>query len=336
MSQPPPDPAADAAHTSVTSTATQFALDVRDLHVRYGDVTAVAGLDLTAPLRAITAIVGRNGQGKTTTVEVCEGLRTPDSGVVRVLGRDPVTQAAELRPRVGVMLQDGGIPTMARPREFLRTLAAMYSHPRDVDELLAWLGIADTRTPYRRLSGGEQQRVKLAAALVGRPELVFLDEPSTGLDPAARRGMWELLDALRRDGVTVVLTTHQMVEAETLADHIVLIEAGRTVAAGSLQDLVGSGHEVLSFSGPLHLPLSALAGVLPESATISENSPGRYLVTGVVTPQVIATVTAWCAQHGVTARDLRVGRRSLEDVFLELSHGSSAESTINPDQPPNS
>ena len=301
--------------------STQRALDVRDLRVSYGSVVAVDGLNLTAPISAITAIVGRNGQGKTTTVEVCEGLRRADSGVVRVLGRDPVAEAALLRPRVGVMLQDGGIPSMARPREFLRTLAAMYAHPRDVDELLGWLGISNSRAPYRRLSGGEQQRVKLAAALVGRPELVFLDEPSTGLDPAARRGMWELLDALRRDGVSVVLTTHQMVEAETLADHIVLIEAGRAIAAGSLADLVGSGHEVLSFSGPLHLSLSALSGVLPDEATITETAPGRYVVTGAVTPQVIATVTAWCAQHGVTPRDLTVGRRTLEDVFLDLSGG---------------
>jgi ABC-2 type transport system ATP-binding protein len=218
------------------------------------------------------------------------------------------------------MLQDGGIPTMARPAEYLATLAKFYAHPRAVAELLDWLGLADAaRTPYRRLSGGEAQRVKLAAALIGRPELVFLDEPSTGLDPAARRGMWELIAALRRDGVSVVLTTHQMGEAETLADHIVVIEAGKAIAAGTLAELVGETDDVLTFNGPMHLDLATLGGVLAPAATVDEPSPGRYRVTGDVTPQTIATVTAWCAQHGVTPRELHVGRRSLEDLFIDLA-----------------
>ena len=298
-----------------------------DLRVSYGEVTAVDGLTMTAPLGKITAIVGRNGGGKTTTVEVCEGIRRPDFGSVRVLGLDPAQQQAELRPRVGVMLQDGGIPTMARPGEYLSTLAKFYAHPRSPAELLGWLDLEQAaKRPFRRLSGGEQQRVKLAAALIGRPELVFLDEPSTGLDPSARRGMWELLAALRRDGVSVVLTTHQMGEAETLSDHIVVVESGRALAAGSLDELVGGSEDVLSFNGPMHLDLANLAGVLRPTAVVSEPSPGRYRVTGEVTPQTIATVTAWCAQHGVTPRDLHVGRRSLEDLFIDLADSEDASS----------
>ena len=294
------------------------AVAVVDLRVSYGTVRAVDGLTMTAPAGAVTAVVGRNGQGKTTTIEVCEGLRRADFGSVRVLGEEP--RSTTLRPRVGVMLQDGGIPTMARPAEYLSTLAKFYAHPRAVPELLDWLGLTDAaRTPYRRLSGGEAQRVKLAAALIGRPELVFLDEPSTGLDPAARRGMWELIAALRRDGVSVVLTTHQMAEAETLADHIVVIEAGKAIAAGTLAELVGETDDVLTFNGPMHLDLATLGGVLAPSATVDEPSPGRYRVTGNVTPQTIATVTAWCAQHGVTPRELHVGRRSLEDLFIDLA-----------------
>ncbi len=291
----------------------------------YGDVRAVDGLTMTAARAEITAVVGRNGQGKTTTVEVCEGVRRPDFGSVRVLGLDPIDNGSELRARVGVMLQDGGIPTMARAGEYLSTLARFYAHPRQPGELLEWLGLTSVATrPYRRLSGGEQQRVKLAAALIGRPELVFLDEPSTGLDPAARRGMWELLAALRRDGVSVVLTTHHMNEAETLADHIVVVEAGRVLAAGTLDELVGGTEDVLSFNGPMHLDLANLSGVLTPSALVNEPSPGRYRVTGEVTPQTIATVTAWCAQHGVTPRDLHVGRRSLEDLFIDLADSEEA------------
>lgn len=297
----------------------EAAVEVDDLHVSYGDVRAVAGLSMTAPRGALTAVVGPNGGGKTTTVEVCEGLRAADSGSVRVLGLAPHNPA--LRTRVGAMLQDGGIPTMAKPLPYLRTLAALYANPQNPAMLLEWLGLAGNSTPFRRLSGGEQQRVKLAAALVGRPELVFLDEPSTGLDPSARHGMWELLAALIRDGVTVVLTTHQLAEAEALADHVVVVDRGRTVAAGTVTELVGPGSDVMSFGGPLHLDLATLAAVLPSGVQIKEVSPGQYRVAGEVSPQTIASVTAWCAQHGVAPRDLAVGRPTLEDAFLRLTGG---------------
>lgn len=301
------------------------AVDIRGLCVRYGDVEALRGLNLQAPQGAITAFLGRNGAGKTTAMETCVGLRRADQGHVRVLGLDPATNAADLHPCVGVMLQDGGIPTMARPQQFLSALGRLYQNPRPADELLEWLGLSNPNKPYRRLSGGEQQRVKLAAALIGRPELVFLDEPSTGLDPVGRNAMWELLDSLRRDGVTVVLTTHAMSEAEALADHVVIVDHGVTVASGSLQSLVGTSGDVLTFSGPLHLDLGTLSDVLPDGTKATESSPGNYRIAGSVSPQVIASVTAWCAQHGVTPRHLRVGQRSLEDVFMELT-GSAQDS----------
>lgn len=295
------------------------AVEITDLHVAYGTVQAVAGLTMTAPLGAITAVVGRNGQGKTTSLEVCEGLRSADSGQVRVLGLDPQADAVRLRPRVGVMLQDGGVPTAVKPRAVLSALAGLYAHPRDPAELLDWLGLVNANRQYRRLSGGEQQRVKLAAALIGRPELVFLDEPSTGLDPESRRGMWALIDALRRDGVTVVLTTHQMAEAEALADHVVVIDRGRAVAQGSLSALLGVDSDVLTFRGPIGMDQDVLLSAVEVGTTITQTSPGHYRITGTVTPQLIAAATTWCSGHGGTPAELTVGRRSLEDVFFELT-----------------
>lgn len=291
--------------------------------MRYGSVVAVDGVSFEAPTGAITAILGRNGQGKTSTVEACVGIRARSGGDISTLGCDPQTQATQLHPRVGVMLQDGGIPATARPQAYLQTLAAFYANPQPVPELLDRLGLAKLNRPFKRLSGGEQQRVKLAAALVGRPELVFLDEPSSGLDPSARIGMWELIDSLRRDGVSVVLTTHHLDEAETLADHVVILEGGHVAAEGSLAQLLGE-QEVLRFSGPLHLDVDALTQVMPQGYNITEVSPGKYRVVGNISPQIIATVTTWCAQHGVAPQDLHTGRDSLESIFLSLTQGRTS------------
>ena len=171
--------------------STGLAVEITSLVKRYGRVTAVNGLSLRAGRAAVTAILGPNGAGKTTTIEICEGYRRPDDGVVRVLGLDPDRDARQLRPRVGVMLQSGGIPLAARPAEYLRVVAAFYAHPLDPAMLLDRLGLGGTlRTPFRRLSGGQQQRLALAAAVIGRPELVFLDEPTAGLDPQARLATW--------------------------------------------------------------------------------------------------------------------------------------------------
>lgn len=201
-------------------------VQVRGLVKRYGSKTAVDGLDLDVRAGTVTAVLGPNGAGKTTTVETCEGYRRPDGGTVRVLGLDPIADAAALRPRIGVMLQSGGVYSGARADEMLRHMAKLHAHPLDVDALIERLGLGSCgRTTYRRLSGGQQQRLALAMAVVGRPELVFLDEPTAGLDPQARRATWDLVRELRADGVTVVLTTHFMQEAEELADDVAIVDA---------------------------------------------------------------------------------------------------------------
>ncbi|WP_241248872.1 ABC transporter ATP-binding protein [Rhodococcus sp. X156] len=307
--------------TSASSAPPAAAVQLRDVVKSFGPTTAVAGLSLEVQPAQVLALLGPNGAGKTTTVEMCEGFSAPDSGTVRVLGLDPVGQSDELRPRIGVMLQGGGAYPGAKAGEMLRLIAAYSDRPHDPDWLLRTLGLTDAvRTPYRRLSGGQQQRLALACALVNRPELVFLDEPTAGLDAQARLLVWDLVDGLRRDGVSVVLTTHLIDEAEELADHVAIVDAGRMVAEGTPAELTTVGAEQqLRFSAPSRLDVELLALALPEGYITSEPQPGRYLVEGEITPQVLATVTSWCARMDVLATDLQVARRSLEDVFLELT-----------------
>ncbi|MGW4381988.1 ABC transporter ATP-binding protein [Kitasatospora sp. NPDC004531] len=295
------------------------AVEVTALVKRYGDKTAVDGLDLAVARGAVTAVLGPNGAGKTTTIETCEGYRRPDAGTVRVLGLDPVAQAAQLRPRIGVMLQSGGVYAGARALEMLRHTAKLYANPLPVDPLAERLGLDSCgRTPYRRLSGGQQQRLALAMAVVGRPELVFLDEPTAGLDPQARRATWDLVAELRAAGVTVVLTTHQMDEAEQLADHVAIIDRGRVVAHGTPDGLRGADAQ-LRFEGPAGLDLAGLRKVLPDAAAVTEPAPGSYRVEAALDAALLAAVTGWCAEAGVMPDKLAVQRRSLEDVFLDLT-----------------
>jgi len=288
---------------------------------QYGSTTAVSELDLEVHTAEVFALLGPNGAGKTTTVEMCEGFVRPDAGTIEVLGLDPVADNGRLRERIGVMLQGGGGYPAARAGEMLNLVASYADNPLDPQWLLSTLGLTDAaRTTYRRLSGGQQQRLALACALVGRPELVFLDEPTAGMDAQARILVWELIDALRRDGVTVVLTTHQLKEAEELADRLVIIDRGVTVAAGTPAELTRSGaKDQLRFSAPPRLDLALLVSALPEDYQVSESAPGEYLVGGAVDPQVLATVTGWAAQIDVLATNVRVEQRSLEDVFLELT-----------------
>ena len=294
---------------------------LRGVSKRYGSTLAVADLDLDVQRAEVLALLGPNGAGKTTTVEMCEGFVRPDSGTIEVLGLDPVIDNAKVRERIGVMLQGGGGYPAARAGEMLDLVAAYAAKPLDPAWLLNTLGLTDAaRTTYRRLSGGQQQRLALACAIVGRPELVFLDEPTAGMDAHARLVVWELIDALRRDGVTVVLTTHQLKEAEELADRIVIIDRGSPVAAGTPAELMRSGAEdELRFTAPRKLDLSLLMSALPEGYRATEQSPGDYLVEGKIDPQVLATVTAWCARLNILATDMRVEQRSLEDVFLDLT-----------------
>jgi ABC-2 type transport system ATP-binding protein len=294
---------------------------LRGVTKRYGSTTAVDGLDLEVHEAEVLALLGPNGAGKTTTFGMCEGFIKPDSGSIEILGLDPVADNGRLRERMGVMLQGGGGYPAARAGEMLDLVAAYSANPLEPKWLMETLGLTEAaKTTYRRLSGGQQQRLALACAVVGRPELVFLDEPTAGMDAHARIVVWDLIDGLRRDGVTVVLTTHQLTEAEQLADHLVIIDHGVAVATGTPAELMGRGAEnQLRFSAPPKLDLSLLVSALPENYASSEVGPGEYLVEGEIDPQVLATVTAWCARINVLATDMRVEQRSLEDVFLDIT-----------------
>ncbi|MEV4142667.1 ABC transporter ATP-binding protein [Amycolatopsis sp. NPDC049691] len=298
------------------------AVEITGLVKSYGSTRAVDGLDLRMERGSLLALLGPNGAGKTTTVEVCEGFLKPDAGSVRVLGLDPVRESAQLRPRVGIMPQGGGAYPGVRADEMLNLVASCAASPLDPAWLLEVLGLASVRrTPFKRLSGGQQQRLSLACALVGRPELVFLDEPTAGMDPQARRLVWDLLSALRRDGVSVLLTTHLMEEAEALADTVVIVDHGKVVVSGAPQSLTvdESGTAGLRFKARTRLDTALLTAALPAGYAVRESAPGTYVVAGSVDPQVVSTVTAWCAQQGVLPEELQVGRRTLEEVFLELT-----------------
>jgi len=299
----------------------QSAVEITGMVKRYGSLTAIDRLTLVARHGEVTAILGPNGAGKTTTIEVCEGYRNADAGTVRVLGLDPARDGAALRPRIGVMLQSGGIPPTVPAGEYLRLLSRFYANPHDPAWLLDLVGLAaSARTPYKRLSGGQQQRLSLAAAVIGRPELVFLDEPTAGMDPQARHATWDLISSLRADGVSVILTTHFMEEAERLSDHVVIIDAGHTVADGTLEELTGSAGQ-LRFRAEPGLDTDSLLTALPPDSAAKESPAGHYLIEvhGSVEPGLLAAVTAWCAERGVLPSSLRIESRTLEDVFLELT-----------------
>jgi ABC-2 type transport system ATP-binding protein len=297
-------------------------IEVDDLVVRYGPLTAVDRITFAADRGQVVALLGPNGAGKTSTIECCEGYRRPDGGTVRVLGLDPIADAARLRPRIGVMLQSGGIYQSVRAMEMLRHVAGLYANPLDVDELADRLGLGSCgRTTFRRLSGGQQQRLSLALAVVGRPELVFLDEPTAGLDVQARHATWELIEQLRADGVTIVLTTHLLDEAERLADKVAIIDQGRVVAYDSPQRLADDSREQdsIRFEAPAGLDLTALSIAVAPGAKAAEPTAGSYHVTGEITPDTLAATTAWCASLGLMPRNLQIEQRSLEDVFLDLT-----------------
>ncbi|MGN6575841.1 MAG: ABC transporter ATP-binding protein [Nocardioides sp.] len=300
------------------------AVVVEDLRMAYGDKVAVDGLSFTVERGTITAVLGPNGAGKTTTLETCEGYRSPQSGQVRVLDLDPRTQRRELLPRIGVMLQSGGAWSGVHAVEMLRHIAALHAHPLPVDMLVDRLGLGSCgRTPYRRLSGGQQQRLALAMAVVGRPELVFVDEPTAGMDPQARRTTWELMEELRADGVTTVLTTHYMDEAERLADQVHVIDHGRLIASGTPSALTRTGGAstirlVVTEPFPPDAPASLQQALGPDTDVRALNAQS-LLITGPADASTLATVSAWCERHGVLPESLSLGQRTLEDVFLQLT-----------------
>ncbi|MBO1269033.1 ABC transporter ATP-binding protein [Arthrobacter cavernae] len=285
----------------------------------------VGGLSLVAERGQITALLGANGAGKTTTLECAQGLQRRTGGSISLLGEDPDTAGASLRARVGVMLQDGGLPPSARPIPLLRHIAGMYRNPMSVDLLVERLGIAQfRRTNIRRLSGGQKQRLALAAALVGNPEILFLDEPSAGLDPQSRQIVFELIAELRDSGMGIVLTTHLMDDAQRLADYVYIIDGGHNVAEGTVAELLSSDHSAgeevtertLFFDAPAGLDFSTVLGA---GLAVSESRAGSYAVTGALTPADLAALTAWWAARDIMPASLRLEARSLEDVFLDIS-----------------
>lgn len=298
---------------------TESALEVSDLVKRYGTHTAVDGVSLRVPRGELLALLGPNGAGKTSIIEICEGYRQVDGGSVRVLGYEPGDPA--VRPRVGVMLQEGvGGYTGARAIELVELFASYAAAAHSPGELLELVGLAGVaRTPVKRLSGGQQQRLSLALAIVGRPELVFLDEPTAGMDPQGRRATWDIVAELKAAGVTVVLTTHYLEEAERLADQVVVLDAGTIVAQGAPAELTARSGRALRFSTSAGLDLASLAADLPPGCTVRESRSGLYLVDGVAQPALVAAVTSWCARHDVLITDLSTNSASLEDVFLELT-----------------
>lgn len=290
------------------------AVVIEHLTIRYGSHKAVDDCSWQAPPAAVTALIGPNGAGKTTTVEACVGLRTPSSGRARVLGADPCNWTPPQRAQVGVMLQGGGLYPSARVGPWLRMLAGLYTDPWSVPEVMERLGIDPQWPQMRRLSGGQFQLVKLASALIGRPRVLFLDEPTAGLDLEARTRLHDLVDDVRATGTAVILTTHDLVDVERLADQVVVMQSGVVTATGTLAELTQQASG-MRFQARAGLNLERLGAVLPDGFDVVEVAPGAYLVTGEVTPSVMAVVTQWCADEGITATSISTGTRSLADVL---------------------
>jgi len=305
-----------------------LAIEVRGLRKRYGPLQVLDGLDVAVPRGELVALLGPNGAGKTTTVEILEGYRSWDGGDVRVLGLDPARDRAMLHARVGLMLQHGGITPQGRPRELVRLHARFYADPADPDELLDLLGLTHAANRrYRLLSGGEKQRLSLALALVGRPELLVLDEPTAGMDPAAKAVVRSLVADLRSAGRTILLTTHELADVERLADRVVVMDRGRVVAAGTPAELVAGSGPVLRFrlaganGDGVELEaseLEALGGAL--GGTLApDGGPGRHRLAGrAPDPRAIAYLADWCEQRGLLLAELQTSGGTLEERFLEL------------------
>jgi ABC-2 type transport system ATP-binding protein len=296
------------------------AIVVENFTKSYGSNRVVDQLQFTVHHGEIFALLGPNGAGKTTTIETLEGYRTPDHGRVRVLGFDPIRQAKELKPQIGVMLQQDGLYPGLTAREVLHLFAGYYRQPQSIDSLLERVGLSTAdKTRCRRLSGGQKRRLALAVALVGKPALVFLDEPTSGMDPQARLATWEIIRELKHNGATVLLTTHLMDEAERLADRIAIIDHGRLVALDTPGGLTGvQNATIVRFVAPAGLDCKQLAA-LPSASKAEEIRPGSYLIETDSAPVLIAALTAWLRDQHITLSELRVGHGSLEDLFLRLT-----------------
>ncbi|PBC76852.1 ABC-2 type transport system ATP-binding protein [Streptomyces sp. TLI_235] len=294
------------------------AVEVRDLHRRYGDYEAVRGVSFTVARGELFALLGTNGAGKTTTLEVLEGYGPPSSGTVRVFGLDPYAQGPEVRRRTGVMLQEGGFFKELTVRETVDSWRSFLTGPRPTAEVLGQVGLterADTRVA--QLSGGERRRLDLALAVLNDPDLLFLDEPTTGMDPEARRTTWRIVKELQAAGTTVLLTTHYLEEAQQLADRVAIMDRGRLAAVGTVDEVLAGHGTRITFPLPSGVSEARLPQVLGESATVSD---GVATYTATRTAPALAALHTWAAEWSVELDGIEVRSASLEDVFLELAH----------------
>ena len=324
----------DHADTPASPRTDAPAVECDGVVIRYGDTLAVDRLSFAAHRGEVLALLGPNGAGKTSTVEALEGYRPVAGGTVRVLGLDPGREHAALVRRMGVMLQKGGVYPGLGPAQVLRLFAGYYDDPEDPDALLEQVGLTGARrTPWRRLSGGEQQRLSLALALVGRPEVLFLDEPTAGVDPEGRIVVRDLITAQRAKGLCVLLTTHELAEAERVADRVVIVDRGRLLAEGTPAALAsGTADGSVRFSTDPGIDVAALAAVVGPGATVEEERPGAYrlsLPPGTETPPVVAALASWLADRRLALGDLRTGQ-SLEEAYLAIT-GARGEPEPAPD-----
>jgi len=296
------------------------AIVVENFSKSYGSRRVVDSLQFSVHRGEVFALLGPNGAGKTTTVETLEGYRTPDQGSVRVLGLDPIREVHALKPQIGIMLQQDGLYPGLTAREVMRLFAGYYQHPQNIDELLARVGLTSAaRTRCRRLSGGQKRRLALAVALVGNPTLLFLDEPTVGMDPQARLATWEIIRDLKQQGATVLLTTHLMDEAERLADRVAIIDHGRLIALDTPAQLTGvQNATIVLFVAPAGLGCTKLAA-LPSAHKPEDIRAGSYLIESEAVPVLLVDVDAWLRDNHITLSELRVGHGSLEDLFLRLT-----------------
>ena len=296
------------------------AVVVEDLVVRYGDLVAVDGVSLTAAAGEVTAVLGPNGAGKTSTIEVCEGFRRATNGTVRVLGHDPAREQRVLSERMGVMLQEGGVYPSARPAEMIELYCGLYGRGVDPRALLDRVGLADRATAtWRRLSGGEKQRLSLALALAARPEVAFLDEPTSGVDVNGRSTIREIVRELAAGGCAVVLATHELDEAERLADRVVVFDRGRVIADGTLDEIRGGTRRTRVRTATPIDPVALGSALGQEVRSIG----GTEYEIAAADARTTAAVSTWLADRGIEVVDMRSGAASLEDVFRRLTGGES-------------
>lgn len=326
---------------NATSTAAPYALTIRNLVKDFapskdfarkhpealteaGLKRAVNNLSLDIAAGQVTVLLGANGAGKTTTLTLAQGLLKPDAGEIFLLGHTPWGAGPDVRARVGIMLQDGGLPPSVRPLPLLRHIAKMYANPLDVDALAERLGIHTfDNTTIRRLSGGQKQRVALAAALVGQPDILFLDEPTAGLDPQSRAVVFDIIKEQRDAGVAVVLTTHLLDDAQRIADYVYMIERGALVLSGTMSEVLAAGQRperCLTFTAPAGLDLTQVFKAEDAAQLVlKELQPGSYRLAGVLEPHHLAALTTHWARQGIMPGEFSLASRTLEDIFLDLA-----------------